>query len=98
MISQIPTNLELKYRPELGWYINVPEAYPIDLISGWLKNVAYPLMRKRIAQLPKGDLREQMIKVLPDLYNGKVTQRVPRPAFDLFKSTEKQTTTIYHIN
>lgn len=98
MISQIPTNLELKYRPEWGWYINVPESYPINLIAGWIRKVAYPMMYKRIYQLPKGDLKEQMTKVLPDLYNGKITQRITKPAFDLFKSNEKQTKIIYSHN
>ncbi len=98
MISQIPTNLEVKYNPTLGWYVNVPEAYPIDLINGWLKKVVYPMMYRRIAQLPKGDLKEHMTKVLPDLYNGKVKQKTNKPAFDLFKSNQKQTTTLYHIN
>ncbi len=97
MIKQIPTNLELKYRPEWGWYINVTETYPTDLISGWLKKRAYPAMVKRVAQLPKGDLREHMTKVLPDLYNGKVIQRTSNPAIDLFKSNEKATTTLYHL-
>lgn len=98
MISQIPTNLELKYRPEWGWYINVPESYPVDLIDNWLKKAAYPLMKKRIFQLPSGDLKEHMTKVLPDLYNGKVQQRISKPALDLFKSNNKMTSTLYHYN
>lgn len=100
MITNIPTHLELKYSPDpnWGWYINVPEAYPMDLIAGWIKKVAYPMMYKRVAQLPPGDLRDQMTKVLPDLFNCKVKQHITKPGFDLFKSNEKQTKTLFHYN
>lgn len=98
MIKQIPTHLELKYKPTIGWYVNVSETYPPDLISGWATRVAYPMMKKRIAQLPKGDLREHMQKALPNLFAGKVQQFTTARAFDIFKSNQKQTPTLYHYN
>lgn len=97
MITHVPKYVELKYRPEIGWYINVNEGYPEEIIKEWAVKIAYPMMKKRISDLPKGDLREHMKKVLPDLLAGKVTQRIfGKGDLNLFKSTEKQTKTKYY--